>query len=81
MTGLVVYSTPTCHPCKAAKLRLDEDGIPYQAIDLTQDAATLSKLKLTLGTPTVNTPLFRWNGEYLSIADLPRIRQEALALQ
>jgi len=74
---LTVYSTPTCAPCRAVKKRLDRDGILYVAVDLTEDAEALERIKASLGTPTVSTPLFRWRSEYLDLSHLPRIIREA----
>lgn len=77
MSPLTVYSTPTCRPCKAAKDRLDDDGISYTSVDLTEDAGALAELKETLNTPTIQTPLFLWRGEHHTMAGLPKIRREA----
>lgn len=76
---LVVFSTPTCAPCKAIKKLLDSDGIDYTPIDLTEDADALERIKSELKVALVQTPLFRWKGKYLTIASLPQVRDEAKA--
>lgn len=35
--NITVYTTPTCTYCKMTKEFLDEHGIEYKAIDVTQD--------------------------------------------
>lgn len=77
MQKLVVYSTPTCSTCRAAKRKLDALGIPYTPVDLTEDAEALERIKLALGTSTVQVPLFRWKSTYSTIVDLPAIIAEA----
>jgi glutaredoxin-like YruB-family protein len=39
-----VYSTPTCPYCKMAKTYLDEKGIKYQDLDVTQNAAAKDEM-------------------------------------
>lgn len=71
--AVTIYTTPTCAPCGAAKRRLTLVGIPYTVVDLTESEADLAALKERLGTTTIQTPLFAFEDEILTIADLPRI--------
>lgn len=70
---ITVYSTPTCFPCRAAKRRLDREGIPYASVDLTEDAEALADLKRSLGVEIIQTPMFRFAGGLHTIASLPEI--------
>jgi glutaredoxin-like YruB-family protein len=54
---VVVYSTPTCPYCKMAKSLLDENGITYRDVDVSQDAAgrdELIKKSGQMGVPVVD---------------------------
>lgn len=70
MNKLVVYSTPTCQPCKTTKARLDDEGIEYESVDLTENAEALARLKERLGSPVVNTPMFSFAGALCDIRGL-----------
>ena len=37
MAEVKLYSTPTCPYCKMAKDFLDKEGVPFAAIDVSQD--------------------------------------------
>lgn len=65
---ITVYGKPDamCFGCRKTKLRLNEAGIPYRYVDLTDDAnaADLAALK-SLGVgqaPYVITPTTEWGG-------------------
>lgn len=60
---VTIYSTPTCAPCRVAKTRLKDAGIPHEVIDLTAEPAVLQALKDRLDVPLVNTPTFEYAGE------------------
>ncbi len=47
--GLVVYSTPSCVQCKATYRALDDRGIRYRVVDLTQSEAALVYVTEELG--------------------------------
>lgn len=68
-----IYSTPTCAPCKVAYKRLDAAGIPYEVVDLTEDAEALAELKHRLEVEKVNTPVIRLGSEHVQIDGLTRL--------
>jgi len=39
---IVVYSKPACVQCTATYRALDDKGIPYHVVDLSEDAAALA---------------------------------------
>ena len=41
---IIIYTTPTCPFCKAAKEDLDRKGIKYREIDVSKDAEGLEKM-------------------------------------
>ena len=45
MKKLTIYSTPTCGHCKEAKKYLNDLGIEYQDVDLTQDSDSMSFIR------------------------------------
>jgi glutaredoxin-like YruB-family protein len=55
--GITVYSTPTCPYCKMAKGLLEEKGISFKDIDVSQDAAgrdEMIKKSGQMGVPVVD---------------------------
>lgn len=54
--SVTIYSTPTCHFCKAAKEYLTEKNIPFTAYDVSTDTAKREEMiQLTgqLGVPVI----------------------------
>ncbi len=41
---IIIYITPTCPFCKAAKEDLDRKGLKYKEIDVSKDAEGLEKM-------------------------------------
>ncbi len=39
-----IYTQPTCPACHSAKTYLDQKGVPYQDIDVTQDHEALHEM-------------------------------------
>jgi glutaredoxin-like YruB-family protein len=53
---VTIYSTPTCHFCKAAKEFFDEKGVAYTNFDVASDAQKREEMiKMTgqLGVPVI----------------------------
>lgn len=75
-----VYSTPNCPQCKMSKKMLDEAGVEYQDIDLSQDPEAMAMVK-ELGytaAPVVVVGKEHWSGfrhEYL-LNTISRYRSE-----
>ena len=62
--SVVVYTLPECQPCRLTKVKLDQEGISYAVVDLSQDEAALEHIK-TLGhlqAPVVETASTSWSG-------------------
>lgn len=61
---ITVYSMPTCVQCTATYRALDDKGIRYAIVDLTEGVAALEHVK-ALGyvqAPVVVTPSDSWSG-------------------
>lgn len=41
---ITVYSKPACVQCTATTRALDAKGLPYDVVDLTQDAAAMARV-------------------------------------
>jgi glutaredoxin 3 len=50
---ITLYSKPSCPYCVQAKNFLDQHGLAYTAVDVTQDAAALRFIKEERGHTTV----------------------------
>ncbi|RGE19076.1 glutaredoxin-like protein NrdH [Leucobacter sp. wl10] len=46
---VIVYSTPRCMQCQLTYRALDEHGIPYQAVDLSESEEALAYVTEELG--------------------------------
>jgi glutaredoxin-like YruB-family protein len=66
-----VYSTPTCPYCKMAKTYLDEKGVKYQDLDVTQDAAARDEMIQKSGQ--MGVPVITVNGELVIGFDKERL--------
>lgn len=68
---VTVYTNPNCVQCDMTKKRLDKHGIPYETVDLSQDAAAM-KMVTDLGftsAPVVITDTEKWSGFKLAHLD------------
>ncbi|WP_413560704.1 glutaredoxin-like protein NrdH [Bdellovibrio sp. HCB209] len=64
MSSVIVYSQPSCVQCVATYRALEQNGIPFQIIDLTLDEEALLKVK-ELGykqAPVVIAGEEHWSG-------------------
>lgn len=43
--SITVYSKPNCVQCNATYRALDKQGLPYEVVDLTQDAEAMESVK------------------------------------
>ncbi|SDE25741.1 ribonucleoside-diphosphate reductase class Ib glutaredoxin subunit [Salipiger thiooxidans] len=41
---IIVYSKPACVQCTATTRALDARGLPYDVVDLTEDAAAMARV-------------------------------------
>lgn len=61
---VVVYTSPTCYPCRATKHKLNDLGIDFTEVDITEDHDARAYL-VSLGhtqTPVVESPAGSWSG-------------------
>ena len=61
---VTLYSKPLCVQCDATKRALNKAGVPYDVVDITEDADALAKVK-SLGfaeAPVVITDGDQWSG-------------------
>lgn len=59
---IVVHSVPHCVGCTATKRKLDQLGVPYEAVDLTQESAAAFKEQGFGQAPVVVTDQGTWAG-------------------
>ena len=61
---VTVYSKPACVQCHATYRALDQAGIDYQVIDMSQDAEALEKVRALgyLQAPVIITNNDHWSG-------------------
>ena len=62
--SVIVYTKPNCVQCNMTKKRLEDRGIPYATVDITQDPDALDKL-ISQGfqaAPVVNVGDRWWAG-------------------
>ena len=66
MKNITVYSKPNCVACTFTKKYMDENGIPYKAVDVMEDAEALALVKEHghQGMPVVSINSFdeSWSG-------------------
>ena len=65
MEPVIVYSAPNCFRCDQTKKKLAQNGVDFNTIDVTADAAAYSYIKDTLGyleLPVVETSGEHWCG-------------------
>jgi glutaredoxin len=72
---VIVYSTPTCAPCKVVKARLKAKGIQFEEVDLTTAPDRLADLKHRKGTDIIQTPVLEFEGNLFNISALSGIIQ------
>lgn len=53
-----VYTLPNCMKCNLTKRKLDKHGLPYESVDLTQNAEALSWVRENgyQGAPVIVAP-------------------------
>ncbi|MEE2524530.1 glutaredoxin-like protein NrdH [Pseudarthrobacter sp. J47] len=61
---ITVYTKPACVQCNATYRALDSKGIDYKAVDISQDAEALERLKAMgyMQAPVVVTDNDHWSG-------------------
>ena len=61
---ITVYSKPSCVQCTATYRKLDENGMHYTLVDVSEDEAALERIKELgyLQAPVVVAPNGHWSG-------------------
>ncbi|MBI3608621.1 MAG: glutathione S-transferase N-terminal domain-containing protein [Nitrospirae bacterium] len=67
MANVQIYTTDYCHYCRVAKSLLDEQGIPYEEINISKTPEMRDVLVEKTGEWTV--PQIFVNGEYIGQDD------------
>jgi glutaredoxin-like protein NrdH len=68
MATVTVYSTPDCVQCRLTYLALEQAGVAYRVVDLTQDAGARRYVTGDLGHTTApvvvvdGDPVVHWSG-------------------
>lgn len=64
MAEVMVYSSPTCQPCKSTKAWLAERGIPFAERDVTASPDAMSEIQALgyRGVPVVVAGDRHWQG-------------------
>lgn len=62
--SVVVYTLPECQPCRMTKMKLDQVGVSYTVVDLSQDETALEHIRALghLQAPVVETASTSWSG-------------------
>lgn len=76
---VTIYSTPTCAPCKVAKMRLRQAHIPFKEIDLTTNPEALADLKRRKRSDIIQTPLIEYMNRLYGIDGLSTVIKKATA--
>ncbi len=76
--AVVVYTTPTCRYCQAAKRYLSERGIHFREVDVSRDSAAARELMRKSGHMAV--PVIDVNGRLVVGFDRVKLNQ-ALGLR
>lgn len=58
MSEFVLFSQPSCNPCRAVKAALNKSGVPHRVIDIQQDERATEILRSGgyKGTPVMELP-------------------------
>ena len=75
MAKVTIYSLPTCTHCKAAKKFFEDQNIPFEDVDLTQNDEAMDEM---IAKGYKGTPIIRIDGEYVVGFNAKKI-QELLA--
>ncbi|VVB67306.1 Glutaredoxin [Candidatus Norongarragalina meridionalis] len=73
MVSVKVYSTPTCPYCVMAKDYLKKNGIKFDDIDVSQDAAAAEYMIRKSGQTGV--PVIEIDGKIVKGFDVPEIKR------
>ncbi|CAB1129828.1 NrdH-redoxin [Candidatus Hydrogenisulfobacillus filiaventi] len=71
--AVIVYTTPTCRWCKAAKTYLSTHKVPYREVDLTRHPEAVQDVMRKTGQTGV--PVIVVNGRAVVGFDRPRLAQ------
>ena len=61
-SDLMMYCTPWCPDCRKARVWLDERGISYSEVDISQDLTASRKVRMWGGGHQI-TPVFELDGQ------------------
>ena len=64
MKNVVIYSTPTCVYCKAAKQFLNEHDVAFTEHDLTKEREKIPELSARMGFPVQGVPIIEIDGQF-----------------
>lgn len=80
MKTILLFTTPTCEPCKAMKPAfiqlMEEQGLKYEIIDAWENTAAARKYKV-MGVPTI---IVQEDGEVTARATGARTREQILKM-
>lgn len=68
-----IYTTPTCPFCNMAKSFLNENSVPFEAVDISEDSEALKDMKEKSGQSGV--PVFDIEGEIIIGFKRSRIKE------
>jgi len=73
MKNVVIYSTPTCHFCQAAKAMFKENNIEFTTYDVASDSAKRAEMVEKSGQ--MGVPVIVIDNEMIVGFDEPRVKQ------
>ena len=67
MTGIKMYTTPWCGDCRTAKRFLNEQGIPYEEIDIEQIEGA-AEYVMSINNGKRKVPTFEMGGRVFNLS-------------
>lgn len=77
VAGVIVYSQPTCPPCRAEKAWFESQGVAFEDRDVTADPRWLQEL-VALGSQSTPTTVVESDGSREVVIGFDRTRLRAL---
>lgn len=64
MKNVIIYSTPTCVYCNAAKQFFKDKNVDYKEHDLTKNPEIIPELSQRMGSPVQGVPIIEIDGQF-----------------
>jgi len=71
---IVIYTSPTCHKCKAVKDFLRENKIEFKEINALENMEKMREIVEKTGL--TNLPIIEMNGEIFSVENIEELKEK-----